>query len=156
MKTKTSIKYKIGLTLISISFILPLFGFVVPFLGFSTAVTAFIVGIFVVGTPDLCLFLGIILAGKEAAELIKQKFFRPAGKVRYTIGIIMAFTSVLTNWVTAYLDVSNLMPLSLHAQLYLMASLDLLLIFSVFIMGPEFFTKFKNLFVWEGVKRSNQ
>lgn len=156
MKSKSSIKYKIGLVLIIISFIMPLFAFTVPFLGFSATIKAFIAGIFIVGGPELCFFIGIILAGKEAANLIKHKLFKPAGKVRYIIGLTIFVISILFNWVGSYLEVIQIFPLDLHNQLYSMAFFDLMAIISLFVMGPEFFIKFKNLFIWEGVKHTEK
>jgi hypothetical protein len=147
-------KYKIGLILIVLSCILPLLAFIVPFLGLSTDLTVFFAGIFVVGGPELLFFTGLILAGREAAQMVKKKMFKPAGKIRYRTGLIIFIISVLLNWVTAYLEVTNVLAMDYHAKLYLMAGLDLILILSVFVMGSEFFIKFKRIFVWEGVKQN--
>jgi len=152
MKNKSSLKYKIGLILIIFSFAMPVFAFAVPFLGFSSYITAFIAGVFIVGGPELAFFIGIILVGKEAANLIKNKLFKPAGKIRYKIGLIIFCISILLNWISSYLEVTDLLILDIHNRLYLMASLDIILIISVFIMGPEFFIKFKKLFSWENVE----
>jgi hypothetical protein len=154
MDTGSSMKYKVGLILLTLGFIMPLFAFTVPFLGFSTSATAFIAGVFIVGGPELCFFIGIVLAGKEAVKLVKQRLLKPAGIVRYRLGLVLFIISILINWVAAYLEVTKVFFINLHSQLYIMASFDLLLLLSVFLMGPEFFIKFKNIFIWEGLKKT--
>jgi hypothetical protein len=153
MKSTSSIKYKIGLALIAISCIMPLCGFVIPFIGLSTAVTTVVTGIFLIGGPELIFFIGVFLAGKEAVKLVKQKLWKPAGKVRYMTGVVLFVVCIMTNWVCVYLELTRMFPLNHHGQLYLMATFDLLLIVSLFIMGPEFFIKFRSIFSWEGVQK---
>lgn len=150
MNSSKPLKYKIGIFLIVISCIMPLFAFIVPFLGFSMSVTALITAAFVVGTPELLFFIGIALAGKEAVTLVKQKLLKPAGQMRYNIGLVIFCTSFFANWICAYLEVTSILQIGIHGKLYLMVILDLILISSVFLMGPEFFIKIKNIFSWDG------
>ncbi len=153
MEKKTSLKCKIGIGFIVLGTILPLFGFAVPFFGFSDSVTATIIGFFIIGGPELCVIIGVALAGKEAMHLVKKKLFRPAGKTRYRIGLVLLCASILSNWILAYAEVTQFFSLTLHTQLYIMAGLDIVTIFSLIILGPEFFDKFKKLFVWGGIEQ---
>ena len=135
---------------------MPFFAFVIPFLGLSTTVTTFVTGIFIVGGPELVFFIGVFLAGKEGVELVKKKLWKPAGKVRYMIGIVLFVICILTNWLCAYLEVTGVIKVSLHTQLYVMATFDILSIASLFVMGPEFFIKFMSIFSWTGEGVSDQ
>jgi hypothetical protein len=148
MEKKISLRCKIGIGFIVLGTILPLFGFAVPFLGFSDSVSAAIIGFFIIGGPELCVIIGVALAGKEAVGLVKEKLFRPAGKTRYRIGLVLLCGSILSNWILAYAEVTQLLSLPLHTQLHTMAGLDIVTIASLIILGPEFFEKFKKLFVW--------
>ena len=148
--SKTSLKYKIGLTLIAISCVMPFTALIVPFLGLSTALTTFVTGILVIGGPELLFFIGVFLAGKEAVLLVKKKLWKPAGRIRYMTGVVIFVICILTNWVCAYLEVTDIVNVSLHTQLYIMATFDIILIISLFVMGPEFFIKFRSIFSWTG------
>ena len=149
MENKTSVRCKIGIGFVVFGAILPIFGFIVPFFGFSDAVSAAIIGFFIIGGPELCLIIGVALAGKEAVGLVKKELFRPAGKTRYRIGLVLLCVSILSNWILAYAAVTQLLLWTLHTQLYTMVSLDIVTIASLIILGPEFFDKFKKLFTCE-------
>ena len=148
--TKNSLKYKVGLVLIAFSCIIPFFAFIIPFLGLPITATAIISGIIIVGGPELIFIIGVFLAGKEGVQFVQKKLWKPAGKVRYMIGVVLFVISILTNWLCTYLELTDIINASLHTQLYIMATFDILLIVSLFIMGPEFFIKFMNIFSWEG------
>ena len=156
MKSLSTIKYKIGLVLIAFSCVMPVCAFVIPFLGFSTATTTFITGMFLIGAPELFFVLGVFLAGKDAVGLLKQKLWKPAGKIRYLLGLALFVICILINWVCVYIELTEVFPYNLYVQLCLMATFDLLLILSMFIMGPEFFIKIRSIFSWEGVKKADK
>jgi len=109
-----SLKYKVGLVLIASSCIMPFFALVVPFMGLSATITAFVTGVFVIGGPELIFFVGVFLAGKEAVELVKKKLWKPAGKVRYMVGVILFVVCILTNWLCAYLEVTDVVNKALQ------------------------------------------
>ncbi len=154
--SQTSLKYKIGLILIAISCVMPFTALVVPFLDLPTTITAFVTGILVIGGPELIFFLGVFFAGKEAVQLVKKKLWKPAGKVRYMTGVVIFIISILTNWICAYLEATDIVDINLHAQLCIMASFDVMMIISLFVMGPEFFIKFRSIFSWSGEELSSK
>lgn len=131
--------------------VMPLFAFVVPFLGLPEYVKAFVVGFLVVGAPDLCFVLGAILAGKKGVDLVKSKIFKPAGEFRYYVGLSVLVICVCFNWVLAYLVASGIISLKHLHWLYILAGGDILAFSGVFMMGPEFYRKVKDLFVWHGM-----
>ena len=153
MENTISLRCKIGIGFIVLGTMLPLFGFIVPFLGFSASVSTAIIGFFIIGGPELCVIIGVALAGKEAVDLVKKRLFRPAGKTRYRIGLVLLCGSILSNWILAYAEVTQFLSLPLHTQLYIMAGLDIVTIASLIILGPEFFEKLKKLFIWGGMKQ---
>ena len=152
MQKNKGLKYKIGMTLIILSFTLPLFAIIVPFLGLSTATTTTIVAFLMVGVPEVFLIAGGALAGKEALASIKSKLFQPAGKIRYQIGLVLFIGGVLVNWIAAYLEIMDVIKLDQHTLLVATGVIDLVTIAGILMMGVEFFAKFKRLFVWEGEK----
>ena len=154
--TNNSVKYKVGLVLIAFSCFMPFFAFIIPFLGLPITVTAVISGIIIVGGPELFFIIGVFLAGKEGVQFVKKKLWKPAGKVRYMTGVVLFVICILTNWLCTYLELTNIINVSLHTQLYIMATFDILLIVSLFVMGPEFFIKFMNIFSWEGEDISDE
>ena len=151
-----SAKYKIGIFLIAFSCFMPVCVLVVPFLDLSTTATTFVTGIMILGGPELIFIIGVFLAGKEGAKLVKQRLWKPAGKVRYMTGLILFIFCISVNWICVYLELTRMFPYNTHVQLYLMAAFDLLLIVSMFILGPEFFIKFRSIFSWEGVKKADE
>ena len=150
-----SLRFKLGIAFIIFGLIMPLFSLLVPFLGLPGAISACVIGFLIVGGPELCLFIGAILAGKEAVTLIKGKIFRPAGKIRYMVGLTVFVVCFLFNWVLAYLEASGIISLNTHNWLFIMAGGDITAFMGVFVMGPEFFTKIKSIFSWHGIN-SNQ
>jgi hypothetical protein len=153
MENKTSLRCKIGIGFIVLGIIFPIFGFIVPFLGFSASVSTAIIGFFIIGGPEVCLIVGVAIAGKEAVDLVKKRLFRPAGKTRYRIGLVLLCVSILSNWILAYAEVTQFISLPLDTQLYVMGGLDIVAIASLIILGPEFFDKLKKLFIWGGMKQ---
>ena len=154
MRKNRSLKYKIGMTLIILSIISPVFSILVPFLSLPAAVTTTLVALFMVGAPEVFLIAGGALAGKEALATIKSKLFRPAGKIRYQVGMVFFACGVLTNWVTIYLELLDVIHLDQETLLVMTGSFDLVTIAGILLMGVEFFQKLKRLFIWEGAKEN--
>jgi len=140
----TSLKSKIGIGLVIVGFICPLFGIIVPFLGFSNTVTTALVTFFVVGGPELFLLMGGVLAGKEGVLLVTNRLKKmlglpegkyPAGRTQYNIGIVLLLLwfvlAVFPNYILELLPIpfvdENLLWISLGA--------DVLLVLSIFGFG---------------------
>ena len=145
-------KYKIGMFIISLGFISPLVGLVVPFLGFDETTTNSLVAFFMIGGPELFIIGGGALTGKEGLETIKAKVFAPAGPTRYALGAYLFIFALLANLVFAYVELLELYVIDLQTQLIVTVSFDVLAIVAILMMGKEFFMKLSELFVFKGVK----
>jgi|GEM_PF-3309727 len=150
MQEEKGLKYKLGMACILLAVISPLIGLSIPFLGLSEATTTTLVAFFMVGGPEIFLILGASLAGKEAVDTIKSKFFAYAGKARYQTGLVLLLLSILANWIFAYIDLIGAHNLSIDTQLIITLCIDIVSIVSIFLMGPEFLGKLKRLVTWEG------
>lgn len=66
-------KYQLGVVCIILSFVSPLFVFVIPFLNFPAEWNVTLGTAFLVGLPEIFFILGAILFGKKAAIALTQK-----------------------------------------------------------------------------------
>lgn len=155
---KHKILHSTGLFFFFLSIVSPLLAFLVPILGLSHEKAAIVIGFLMVGAPELFLITGAALAGKRTAIMIKKKLkklfgelriFKPAGKTRYTIGLILFSGSILSNWILSY--VNQLMELGIEKKTFLTIALtlDMITIFSFFVLGGQFWHKIQRLFVWD-------
>ncbi|OHX66771.1 transporter suffix domain-containing protein [Flammeovirga pacifica] len=156
---KTSLKSKIGITFVVLGFISPVFGLIVPFLGFNTTITTSLITFFLVGGPEVFLLLGSFLAGKEGVKLVKGKvkklFGLPeedyaANSSQYRIGVICIllwlFLIIFPGYVPHFFE----MPLVRENLFYLSIGTDLLLILGVFVFGGnQMVTKISEIVRWE-------
>jgi len=145
-------KYKIGMFIISLGFISPFIGLVIPFLGFDETTTNSLVAFFMVGGPEIFIIGGGALTGKKGLDTIKAKVFAPAGKTRYTLGAYLFIFALLANLVFAYIELLDMYSLRLEVQLIVSVVFDILAIVSMLLMGKEFFIKVSELFVFKGMK----
>ncbi len=162
-------RYKVGLFMIIVGNAGILVGVLRSFVG----VGAGTVGALVVG-GEIVSLASIVFLGKEGFKAIKSKafafvkagFVAPVGKTRYYIGIAMLCTSVLTTFfmmiyaweafaattaegpapVVWGLDVAQ--QGSLVFWVFLIGELCFLT--SIYVLGADWWGKFRRLFVWEG------
>ncbi|AZQ64327.1 hypothetical protein EI427_19550 [Flammeovirga pectinis] len=151
---KASIKSKIGLALISCAVLMPVLGLLIPFLGLNKIVTGALVGLFLVGGPEIFIVLGVTLAGKEGITIVKnfiKKVFGlpqgnyPATNKQYRLGLIILIISIGVQFIISYLSV----VITIKYLLYFTIGADVLFIVGVFICGEQFVTKLKKLCQWE-------
>ncbi|HJO94340.1 MAG TPA: transporter suffix domain-containing protein [Victivallales bacterium] len=145
-----NLKSKIGIAFIILSFILPIFSFLVSMLNLPTYISGTLISVLVIGGPELCIIIGIMLAGKEAVKNMKSKIFRPAGKIRYMTGLIIFICCFFANLILIYLELTGIITMTGNTWLYVLPTLDILSILSILAMGPEFFLKIKRILKWEG------
>ncbi len=69
----TKVKLYLGLALLAISCLVPLLGFWIGALELPAATKGVLIGLMVLGGPELLFLLAIALLGKPAYELIKIK-----------------------------------------------------------------------------------
>jgi len=153
-----SVAYRLGVGCLILALLSPLSALLVPYLGFSAAATAALIGFLVVGGPEVFLIAGIALAGKEAWEAVKNRLgkmlewlglTRPAGRLRYNIGILLLLGANLGLFVLAYGPALFSNDLSPQITLYLNLVCDVVMLISVFVLGSQFWDKLKKLFTWE-------
>lgn len=158
-KAKPSLKSRIGLTLIIIGFISPLFAILMPLLNLSPNLTAGLVTLFLVGVPELFLILGVALAGKEGLALVKnkiKKFFGlpegvfAASKTQYRLAKLLVFLWLVGITVPYYFPTLMGNPIFENNLLYISIGGELMLIVAIFFLGGnQMVTKIQNLFTWE-------
>lgn len=152
MPKKKGLKYKIGMALIIAGIASPLLSFLVPLLGLSAAAASSAVAFLMIGLPEIFLVAGGVLAGKDALMAVKSRLFRPAGKIRYLLGVILFVSTILTNWVLVYLALTDVVLMDQESLLIIIGGLDIINVVSILMMGVEFFAKLKRIFVFEGAE----
>ena len=150
-------KYYTGMSCMVCSLILPLMGFLVPLLDLPVPITAGIIGALAVGGPEIMILLGVLLLGKKTAQYYKEKFFaffkrRPGphkkvSKGRYYFGLVMLWGSVLPLYLAGFFP--QTMPADEDVKYFILVGADLIFVLSFFVLGGDFWDKFKALFVWE-------
>lgn len=149
-------RFVAGVSVLGLSMLLPLAALVVPFLGLPVAQSALIAGALVAGAPEVLMLLAVALLGRQnfdrivaaAKRFLFTAFFStPVSRGRYYAGLAICLLSFIPLYVAGY--VPSWMPAG-HGRIAILASADLAFILSFFVMGGEFWEKFRRLFVWEG------
>lgn len=156
-KHKKNWKYYTGITLIYFSLLLPLLGLLLPLLNLSPTLTAILVGSLTVGGPEICIILATLFLGKKHILYFKSKirgFFRkkrkmpkPVSKKRYYFGLTILLASGIPLYLNAYFP--EVFPEDEQKRLLIFIFTDLAFVLSFFILGANFWEKFKRLFIWE-------
>ena len=150
-------RFYAGVSALILSVLFPLSALLVPLLGLPSGEATLISGFLLAGAPEILILLAVALLGKENFDRIiscaKGAFFaaffqKPASKLRYSIGLAIFILSILPLYLVGYAP--SWMPTG-NAKLFLLAGADLACLVSVFVMGGEFWRKFRSLFVWEGL-----
>lgn len=115
-------------------------------------------GLLIVGIPELAMVTAATIMGKDGFELLTggfkrrvSKFFKDYGpaeqvsRVRYRIGLVMFTVPILIGWVAPYLG--HHIPGYEGNELAYAIFGDVLLFFSLFVLGGEFWDKLRSLFV---------
>lgn len=162
MANQKSIQYQFGMFFIVLGVLSPLLAFLVPVLRLPTGISATLIGILIVGAPEVFLIIGVALAGKEAANaiktFIKNLFHRdPAAEQvserQYNIGLVIFFGALIINWIFQYVNFFTNIFVSYHINFWGTLSLDIITLIGFFILGPQFYDKIRALFVWENKSR---
>lgn len=149
-------RFYAGMTALILSLIMPFFAFLVPLLGLPVAESAVIVGVLIAGGPEVVGLVGIALLGRKAFLYFTYKLKtalrrvvlpKRVSKRRYYFGLIVSLASLLPLYAYGYFP--NWLP-SGDTRIYILATADVSFILSMFIMGGEFWEKFRRLFIWEG------
>lgn len=151
---KNRLRFYLGLSCFILSWILPLFGFLVARLDLPLAVKATIIGLLTVGGPELLGILAVVCLGKENLIVIKNtilawvKLIKPAGQVgrgRYRLGLVMFLLPLIPAYIMAYAP--QWLPDNSPQRLYVNLAADFLFLASLFVLGGDFWDKLRALFV---------
>jgi hypothetical protein len=156
MNFAASWRFRIGVALIAIGWICPLF---IPLVTKSTLSTEWktaLSGFLLVVGPEVLSLLAIAILGKDGFNYLKEKVFAllrraaPAAKVsraRYRAGLaIWALLFVYGSFVWYAPD---LVPGYSEHRIALNLTADFLFIASLFVLGGDFWEKFRALFSYE-------
>lgn len=144
-----------GMAALILSFMMPLFALLVPLFGLSVAQSAFLMGFLIAGVPDVIFLIAIALLGKDTLQYFIYRMkktvreaviLKPVSKTRYYVGLTISLLSWLPLYLYGYFP--TVLP-SGDARIYILIAADISFIVSVFLMGEQFWDKFRHLFIWE-------
>lgn len=149
-------KFYTGMVFLALSIAFPLLGFLVPLFNFPPAISALIIGAFVVGGPEVMMILAVAFLGKNMVHFFKEKFFRffknrkfkeSVSKFRYYFGLTIMILSGAPLYFSVYF--TDLVSEDKSVRYIILLGADVLFVISFFIIGSDFWEKFKRLFIWE-------
>jgi len=156
VKPPASWRFRTGVALISIGWICPLF---IPFVTKSTLSTEWktaLSGFLLVVGPEVLSILAIAILGKDGFNYLKEKVFAlfrraaPTAKVsrtRYRAGL--AIWALLFIYGTFVWYAPHLVPGYSEHRIALNLTADFLFIVSLFVLGGDFWEKFRALFIYD-------
>ncbi len=153
---KNKLRFYLGLGCFILSWILPLFGFIIARLKVPLAVKATIIGLLTVGGPEILGILAVVCLGKENLLAIKDKILavlrliKPTAAVsrgRYRLGLLMFLLPIIPTYIMAYAP--QWLPDHSPQRLYVNLAADFLFLASLFVLGGDFWDKLRALFVYD-------
>ncbi len=138
--------HRVGLVLLGLSVCLPVATLLFPVFGLPSASSNLLVSLLIAGAPEMLCLGAVALLGSAGLP----RFHRdaaPASRLRYYGGLVYCVLNTLP--ISLYAYAPHLMPGG-SARYFILSITDLGFILSVFLMGGEFWEKFRRLFVWEG------
>ncbi len=157
VKKRRSLAYWLGVGLILFAPICPTLALLVPWLGLSTAKATLVIGLLLGPLPEVCTFLGVLLAGREILDLVHGRMKRllralgligPVGPVRHYCGVSLILLGLLWGLVLDYLFLIAGIPQEKQSRLYLLVSGNGLVLVGILLAGQPFWGKLKRLFLW--------
>ena len=157
-------KYYLGTALVVYSIVPYIFTFLIlPFLPVSK-VTAVSLATGLLVSSEIAFLISVALLGKPFVQLIKSKIkgfifrkkgdapLKPVGRLRHRVGITMLLAaSIVPYFLTEIALALNFVEKYGHTLLIgLLVVGDLMFIASFFVLGGEFWGRFKQLFQWAG------
>jgi hypothetical protein len=147
-------KFYAGVGLLGLSFLTPLMTIFIPLLKLPPAISALVAGFCIVGAPEICGLVAIALLGKKTWDFLVSKLKKRLGfifpsrvsRFRYYFGLALNIGSIIPLYLAGYLP--SLLP-SGSARLYTLISGELIFVASFFVLGGQFWEKFKQLFIYE-------
>lgn len=138
--------YRAGFALLGLAICLPVAALLFPVFGLPSASSSLLVGLLIAGTPEILCLGAIALLGREGFPKLGGNA-ASASRLRYYGGLVYCLLNGLP--ISLYAYAPQWMPEG-STRYIILAAADLGFIFSVFLMGGEFWEKFRRLFIWEG------
>jgi len=147
-------RFVAGFALIGCAVLLPFAALLFPVFGLPSPSSSLLVGLLVAGVPEMLSLVAIALLGREGFPRPGGRFrassagvAQPVSKLRYYAGLVYCLLNSLP--ISLYAYAPQWMP-GEPAKYFILVATDLGFILSVFLMGGEFWEKFRRLFIWEG------
>jgi hypothetical protein len=156
MKLTASWRYRIGVTLIAIGWICPLFIPLVTRSALSTEMKTTLSGLLLVVGPEVLSLLAIAILGKDGFNYLKEKVFALLRRAAPTAKVSRArYRAGLTIWALLFIYGSfvwyapHLVPGYSENRIALNLTADFLFVMSLFVLGGDFWEKFRALFTYD-------
>ena len=147
-------RLNMGIGIIAVSIIIPLGGIpVVSLLGLSTAATASISGVLLIGAEVLGI-IAIAVMGKDGYAFLKTfvassfKQYGPPQTVslrRYSIGLMLFIIPLLVGWLSPY--IVHWFPFYSDSPIIFAIVGDICFLTSFIVLGGDFWDKIRSLFI---------
>lgn len=156
---KPTLRSRIGVFLIVLSFMCPVFGLIIPLFNLSATATTTLVAFFMVGGPEIFLIAGGALAGKEGIDLVKNKIKRlfglPEGRYsaprsQYNLALAIMILWFVSLFLPFYIPSVDSWIHSLTVKWYYFVIGDVVFVLAfLFLGGDQLITKLGKLMTWE-------
>jgi hypothetical protein len=153
---KPGLRFYLGVAIFALGWLMPVFIPLVAITGLSVKWKAAISGTLLVGGPEVFSLIAIALLGKDGLNYIKTRafgLFRRYGppprvsRSRYRFGLVMFVIPIVFSYFIFYAP--DLIPGYREHRIALNIAADLLLVSSFFMLGGDFWDKFRALFVYD-------
>ena len=155
---RPAIRTQLGIVLIILGFISPLFALLVPLLNLDSTQTGALTAFLLVGAPEIGLIVGGIFAGKEGVLLVKNKILALFGlktkddisRARYYFALFLLLGWILLSAILSYVTATDSLPLVKDYGRWVLFAADVMLVVAVFFVGGDpLIRKFAAIFEWE-------
>ncbi|MEQ8325086.1 MAG: hypothetical protein RIC15_01620 [Vicingaceae bacterium] len=150
-------RFRLGAVVFGIGFMSPLFIPLVTSSDMSLALKGTLSTLLALGIPESFMVAAAAIMGKEGYEVLRKKLsgvlktLSPREKVsrfRFRIGLIFFFTPILVGWILPYLSSFLWRESSLPILFFI--ALDILFLLSFFVLGGDFWDRFRDVFKHRG------
>lgn len=143
-----------GIVFVS-GFLSPLLIPLVLTLEISIGMKSLVSGLLALGIPELFMLMAVGILGKAGFQYLSSSIFSwfkkygppdTVSKSRYTFGLILFSLSILSGIVLPY--IWGFVPLVKDNLIFIVLLGDVILIFSLFVLGGDFWDKLRSLFIY--------
>jgi hypothetical protein len=165
MDLKKDWKFYTGVTFLILSCILPLIGLAIPFFDIHPVISVPVAGFLMLGGPEIMIIIAASFLGKNAYHYYRNKFLKffkrkkpikphVISATRYYVGLSLFFGSLIPMYLNGYAP--QIMPKNELGKYLFLVSADLVFVISFFVLGADFWEKYKSLFIWQTKDNKHQ